>query len=55
MSFNCKQPLNAISKVNRCLSDIRRWMLTNRLKSNDLKTECNVFGSPQLKCDLSGL
>ena len=27
ISFKCKQPLEAISKVNGCLSDIRQWML----------------------------
>ena len=45
--FKCKQPLEAISKVNSCLSDIRRWMITNKLKINDSKTE--------FRCDLSGL
>ena len=35
ISFKCKQPLEAISKVNSCLSDIRRWMITNKLKIND--------------------
>ena len=29
ISFKCKQPLEAISKVNSCLSDIRRWMIIN--------------------------
>ena len=53
--FKCKQPLEAISKVNSCLSDIRRWIITNKLKINDLKTEFIVFRSPQLRCDLSGL
>ena len=53
ISFKCKQPLEAISKVNSCLSDIRRWMITNKL--NDLKTEFIMFRSPQLRCDLSGL
>ena len=42
-------------KLNRCLADIRRWMITNKLKINDSKTEFTVFISPQLKCDLSGL
>ena len=51
ISFKCKQPLESISKVNSCLSDIRRWMITNKLK----KTEFIVFRSPQLRCDLSGL
>ena len=27
ISFNCKQPLEAISKLNSCLSNIRRWMI----------------------------
>ena len=32
VSFKCKQPLEAISKLNSCLADIRRWMITNKLK-----------------------
>ena len=55
ISFKCKQPLESISKVNSCVSDIRRWMITNKLKINDSKTEFIVFRSPQLRCDLSGL
>ena len=55
ISVKCKQPLEAISKVNSCLSDIRQWMITNKLKINDSKTEFIVFRSPQLRCDLSGL
>ena len=55
VSFKCKQPLEAISKLNSCLADIRRWMITNKLKINDSKTEFILFRSPQLKCDLSGL
>ena len=49
--------LNYIShlNVNSCISDIRRWMITNKLKINDLKTEIIVFRSTQLRCDLSGL
>ena len=30
-------------------------MITNKLKINDSKTECVVFKSPQLKCDLHSL
>ena len=55
VSFKCKQPLEAISKVKSCPADIRRWLITNKLKINDSKTEFIVFRSPQLKCDLSGL
>ena len=47
--------VNSRSKLNSCLADIRRWMITNKLKINDSKTEFIVFRSPQLKCDLSGL
>ena len=28
----------AFWKLNSCLSDIRRWMITNKLKNNDSKT-----------------
>ena len=55
VSFKCKQPLEAILELNSCLADIRRWMITNKLKINDSKTEFIVFRSPQLKCELSGL
>ena len=55
ISFKCKQPLEAISKLNSCLADIRRWMITNKLNINYLKSELVVFRSPQLKCDLIGL
>ena len=48
VSFKCKQPLEAISKLNSCLADIRRWMITNKLKINDSKTEFIVFRSSQL-------
>ena len=54
ISFKCKQPFEAISKVNRCLSDIRRWMIMNKLKITDSK-QFIVFRSSQLRCDLSGL
>ena len=30
-------------------------MITNKLKTNDSKTEFSVFRSPQLRCDSSGL
>ena len=37
VSFKCKQLLEAILKLNTCLADIRRWMITNKLKINDSK------------------
>ena len=47
--------MEAITKLNSCLADIMRCMITNKLKINDPKTEFIVFRSPHLKCDLSGL
>ena len=32
ISFKCKHPLKAISKLNCYHADIRRWMITNKLK-----------------------
>ena len=39
---------------NSCLADIRRRMMTNKLKINYLKTEFIVFRYSQLKYDMSG-
>ena len=55
ISFKSKQPFEAVSQLNSCHADIRRWMITNKLKINYSKTEIIVFRSPQPKCDLSGL
>ena len=38
ISFKCTQPLEAILKLNSCLADIRRWMITKKFKINDSKT-----------------
>ena len=45
----------ALGKINACISDIRRWMILNKLKINDVKTEFIVFRSPMLKHGLSDL
>ena len=55
ISFKCKQPFETISKVNSCLYDIMRCMVTNKLKINDSKTEFIVFRYPQLRCNLSSM
>ena len=55
VSFKCDDPLQALGKINACISDIRRWMILNKLKINDAKTEYIVFRSPMLKHDLSDL
>ena len=53
--LNVNSRWRQFSKLNSCLADIRRWMITNKLKINDSKTEFIVFKCPQLNCDLSGL
>ena len=55
VSFKCDEPSQALGKINACISDIRRWMILNKLKINDAKTEFIVFRSPMLKHDLSDL
>jgi hypothetical protein len=37
---------NAIHAIEACISDIKMWMLHNRLKMNDSKTEMLVLSSP---------
>ena len=36
ISFNCKQSLEANSKLNSCLADIRRWLININLLCLDL-------------------
>ena len=55
MTLNSIYPLASLIKLNNCISDIRVWMINNKLKINDSKTEFIVFRSPQAKQDLSGL
>jgi len=39
----------AVKSLECCIDDIRIWMLRNRLKMNDSKTEMIVFASPRVK------
>ena len=55
LSFKCANPLATLSKLNKCISDIRVWMIKNKLKINNSKAEFIVFRSPQAKQDLSSL
>ena len=55
VSFKCDDPLQALGKIHLCILDIRRWMILNKLKINDAKTEFIIFRSPQMKHDLNGL
>ena len=49
ISFNYNDPLESLTKLNTCISDIRKWMIKNKLKINDSKTEVIIFRSPLLK------
>ena len=53
--FKCKDPLESLTKLNMCISDIRVWMIKNKFKINDSKTEFIIFRSPFLKQNLSDL
>ena len=55
VSFKCEDPLQALGKINLCISDIKRWMILNKLKINDAKTEFIIFRSTQMKHDLNSL
>ena len=55
ISFKCNDPLATLPKLNSCISGIRVWMIKNKLKINDSKTEFIVFRSPQAKQEFSGL
>ena len=35
ISFKCKDPLESLTKLNMCISDIRAWMIKNKLKITD--------------------
>ena len=55
ISFKCKDPLESLTRLNMCISDIRVWMIKNKLKINDSKTEFIIFLSPLLKQNLNDL
>ena len=55
ISFKCNDPLATLPKLNSCITDIRVWMIKNKLKINGSKTESIVFRSPQAKQDFSSL
>ena len=55
ISFTCKDPLESLTKLNMCISDIRVWTIINKFKIDDSKTEFIIFRSPLLKQYLSDL
>ena len=55
ISFKCKDSLESLTKLNICITDIRMWMIKNKLKINNSKTEFIIFRSPLLKQILSDI
>ena len=53
ISFKCKDPLESLTKLNMCISDIRVWMNKNKFKINDSKNQFSILRSPLLKQNLS--
>ena len=53
--FKCKDPLESLTKLNMCISDIRVWMIKNKFKINDSKTEYIIFRCPLLKQNMNHL
>ena len=45
LAFEVDDPQQALEKLNACLSDIRTWMIKNKLKINDDKTEFLIIAS----------
>ena len=48
-SFNIKSFNEVLHLVTNCISDIRSWMIKNKLKINDDKTEVLIISSPHAK------
>ena len=48
LPFDISGSHNALAKLSACLSDIWSWMVTNKLKLNDDKTEFCIIGSPHI-------
>ena len=55
ISFKCKDPLESLTTLNMCISDIRVWIIKNKLKINYSKTEFIIFRFPLLKQNFSDL
>ena len=52
-AFDSKEHSSALSKMEACVNDIRTWMIRNKLKINDDKTEFLILSSQKLKLGLS--
>ena len=48
-SFDAESLDEVLGSLDNCISDIRSWMITNKLKINDSKTEFLLITSPRSK------
>ena len=55
MAFNLIDSGVAIQKLELCISEIRSWMVKQKLKLNEDKTEFIIISSPHNKKELSGI
>ena len=57
ITFKPVDSTKAVEKMEQCIDEIRKWMITNKLKFNDDKTEALLIGSPQQlkKVDLQSM
>ena len=55
ITFDLSDPIVALEKINLCISGIRTWMIKNKLKINDSKTEFLVLTSSFFKQQLKDL
>ena len=55
ITFDLYDPSIVIEKLNLCISDIRTWMIKNKLKINDSKTEFLVLTSSFFKQQFNDL
>ena len=55
IKFDLSDPSIALEKINLCISDIRTWMIKNKLKINDSKTEFLVLSSSFFKQQFNDL
>ena len=49
IAFDHSDSVSYLNQLNACILDIRSWMITNKVKINDNKTEFLVITSPYVK------
>ena len=54
-SFDLSNPNVDLDRLNLCISDLRIWMIRNKLKINDSKTEFLIITSSFLKQSCNNL